>query len=643
MKLSIIIVNYNVKFFLEQALRTCITACRNIDAEIYVVDNNSIDDSNSMVKDFFPGVHLIESNINLGFAKANNIAIKKAKGEFILLLNPDTIVGEDCFIKCLQFMESHEDCGALTVKMIDGSGSLLPESKRGFPTLWAAICKFSGLWKFFPNSKLFNAYYHGDLSYDEIQSIDVLPGAFVFVRKTVIENIGMLDEAYFMYGEDIDFSYRIKQGGYNNYYLPDPQIIHYKGESSSKSSLNYIKTFYNAMIIFTNKYYAGINKFGLLLLLKIAIVIQGIISFVKYKILFFVRPIIDFIFLYFGINIIAKLWGDYYYQNAHYFPKDIFSWNAATYAIIWVFIAFFNGFYDKSKQNKIILMTSLSGLLINLILYSILPESFRTSRVIIFLSGGFTLAYLFFNKLVLNLFFNKSAHKISDSKINLAIVGTESDASIVKSILDNNRVYYSVEKIIEPSNQYSENQLRELLHILKIDEVIFASKEMNMSHVFNYISKIGSSVRYKTLSHNTQSIISSDSKHTQGSLIHFNMPYRLADHVYRRQKRIFDILFSIFCLIFFPILIFLQRSYSNFFSNIFSILIGSKTWVAYPKDFYSISTLPLMKPSVLSVLDNHVSESNDAIDQFLLTSYAQNYSVWLDLNICLTNMSNLHR
>ena len=195
MTLSIIIVNYNVKYFIEQAIRTSLKASEHIDAEIIVVDNASIDGSQSMIKNFFPEVQLIDLKNNLGFSKANNLGIAAAKGEFILLLNPDTVVGENTFTECLKFIQTHSDCGALTVKMLDGSGKLLPESKRGFPTPWAAFCKFSGLYKIFPKSKFFNQYYLGHLSYDEIQKIDVMPGAFILVRNNIVDQIGGLDTA----------------------------------------------------------------------------------------------------------------------------------------------------------------------------------------------------------------------------------------------------------------------------------------------------------------------------------------------------------------------------------------------------------------------------------------------------------------
>ena len=256
MKLSIIIVNYNVRYFLEQCLYSVRKALTNINGETFVVDNNSVDGSCAMVREKFPEVHIIENTSNVGFSKANNQAIKQASGEYVLLLNPDTLVEEDTFQKIVYFMDTHPDAGALGVKMLDGSGNFLPESKRGLPTPRVAFFKIFGLSRLFPKSKIFGQYHLGYLSRDKIHKVDVLAGAFMLIRNSVLQKVGGLDEDYFMYGEDIDLSYRIKKAGYNNYYFPGARIIHYKGESTKKGSINYVLIFYKAMLIFARKHFS---------------------------------------------------------------------------------------------------------------------------------------------------------------------------------------------------------------------------------------------------------------------------------------------------------------------------------------------------------------------------------------------------
>ncbi len=250
MKLSVIIVNYNVKYFLEQCLYSVRRASENLEIETIVVDNNSVDGSVEMLMHKFPEVVLIANKNNTGFSVANNQGIKISKGEYVLLLNPDTVVQEDTFRKVIAFMDEHPDAGGLGIKMIDGKGMFLPESKRGLPTPMVAFYKIFGLSKLFPKSKIFGRYHLGYLDKEQVHEVDVLAGAFMMMRREALDKVGLLDETFFMYGEDIDLSYRIQLGGYKNYYYPHSSIIHYKGESTKKSSVNYVFVFYNAMIIF---------------------------------------------------------------------------------------------------------------------------------------------------------------------------------------------------------------------------------------------------------------------------------------------------------------------------------------------------------------------------------------------------------
>ncbi len=244
--LSVIIVNYNVRFFLEQCLQSVLDACTQIDAEIIVVDNNSQDDSCAMVKQKFPKVKLIENKQNTGFSTANNQGVAIAKGEYVLILNPDTVVAEDTFEKILTFAKSYKNLGALTVKLIDGTGHFLPESKRGIPTPKVAINKILGLKT--------DAYYAKNIPKNNNGKIDILVGAFMLMKKSIYNEVNGFDEDYFMYGEDIDLSYKILKKGYDNYYFSETKIIHYKGESTVKNR-KYLNNFYGAMKIFYKKHF----------------------------------------------------------------------------------------------------------------------------------------------------------------------------------------------------------------------------------------------------------------------------------------------------------------------------------------------------------------------------------------------------
>ncbi|MGD9494005.1 MAG: glycosyltransferase family 2 protein, partial [Bacteroidales bacterium] len=229
MKLSVVIVNYNVEHFLEQCLASVRLAMKGIDGEVFVVDNNSVDGSVQMVKNKYPEFILIDNKENLGFAKANNQAIRQSRGEYILLLNPDTVVEETTFSKVIDFMDRTPDAGGLGVMMVDGKGKFLPESKRGLPTPEVSFYKIFGLSSLFPRSKRFGKYHLSYLDKQKIHQVEVLSGAFMLLRSETLDKTGLLDETFFMYGEDIDLSYRILKAGYKNYSFPETRIIHYKG------------------------------------------------------------------------------------------------------------------------------------------------------------------------------------------------------------------------------------------------------------------------------------------------------------------------------------------------------------------------------------------------------------------------------
>ena len=258
MELSVVIVNYRVKYLLEQTLRSVEQAMQGLTGEVIVVDNLSGDDSIAFSRERHPGVTFIENQENVGFARANNQAIMQARGEFTLILNPDTIITPQCLQEGISWMRSHPKCGAIGARMMDGNGVFLPESKRAFPTPWVSFCKIFGLSKLFPRSPRFAKYHLRYLSDLEPQCIDILSGAYMLCRTEVLQQLGGFDEDFFMYGEDIDLSYRIVGAGYENWFLPTP-MVHYKGESTHKDSMRYVRIFYDAMLIFYRKHFPRFN------------------------------------------------------------------------------------------------------------------------------------------------------------------------------------------------------------------------------------------------------------------------------------------------------------------------------------------------------------------------------------------------
>lgn len=296
LKLSVIIVNYNVKYYLDQCISSVLRAFEVMKkasssdssvneevAEIIVVDNHSADGSVDYLEKrypqmLYPMVRFVRSAHNLGFARANNIAIRQSRGEYVLLLNPDTIVGEDALKASVDFMDAHEDAGAVGVRMLGAQGRRAMESRRGLPTPMVSFFKMLGFCNRWPHHRLFGKYYMGYLPWDEPCQIEVVSGAYCMLRRKALDEVGLLDEAFFMYGEDIDLSYRVLKGGYHNYYLP-VDILHYKGESTQKSSFRYVHVFYEAMLIFFRKHYSGMT-FLLSLPIKTAIYAKALMALV---------------------------------------------------------------------------------------------------------------------------------------------------------------------------------------------------------------------------------------------------------------------------------------------------------------------------------------------------------------------------
>lgn len=285
MILSVVIVNFNVKYFLEQCLSSVKKAVNQSlllsgKTEVFIVDNASSDGSLAFLEPLYPEFHFIANQENVGFSKGNNLALNKCSGAFILFLNPDTIVAEDSLDQCFSFFQKQNDAGAVGVKMIDGSGLFLKESKRGFPAPMTSFFKMSGLAACFPSSRLLAAYYAGHLDPGANHPVEILSGAFMMVRKEVLEKTGGFDEQFFMYAEDIDLSYRIRKAGFQNYYLASTSIIHFKGESTRRD-IRYVKQFYFAMNQFMKKHVPGSSPF--LFFLNQGVALQQLIAAVSLK------------------------------------------------------------------------------------------------------------------------------------------------------------------------------------------------------------------------------------------------------------------------------------------------------------------------------------------------------------------------
>jgi GT2 family glycosyltransferase len=640
MELSVIIVNYNVKHFLEQCLHSVQKASKNLDVEIFVVDNNSVDGSTQLVREKFPSVHLIENKQNVGFSKANNQAIRQANGKYILLLNPDTVVEEDTFSKIIPFMDEHPDAGGLGVKMIDGKGNFLPESKRGLPTPWVAFSKIFGLSNLFPKSKKFGKYHLSYLDENKIHEVDVLAGAFMVLRKAALEKVGLLDETFFMYGEDIDLSYRITQGGYKNYYFPETTIIHYKGESTKKGSLNYVKVFYKAMVIFAQKHFSGGRASIFSFLIHLAIYFRAFLSITKRLFDRIFVPLLDGIFIFSGYLILTPLWENYKFELGYY-PPEFMQIVVPVYILIWLLAIFVSGGYKKPVNLFNVGRGVLWGAIAILLVYSLVDERFRFSRALILLGTAWAVVVMILYRLVFHWLRIRSFGIDIKKTKKIAIAGHPKEAGRVKELLQQTQIKSDFAGYIAlDDSDFSENyigsvnQLNEIVRINRLDEIIFCSGSISSGEIIRYMLELTSlDIDFKIAPPESVSIIGSNSIHTAGDLyvVHINTISKPSN---RRKKRLFDITIALLLLVFSPLLVWFFIRKGRFLKNAFQVLTGKKTWVAYIPDSVTPEKLPALKRGILSLADMfETPPAETAKIQQLNILYARDYNVFTDAEI----------
>jgi GT2 family glycosyltransferase len=652
-KLSVVIVNYNVKFFLEQALHAVRKASKNIDTEVFVVDNRSVDGSVDMVRTRFPEVKLIANEENTGFSKANNQAIRQASGEYILLLNPDTVVEEDTFARVIEFMDQTPDAGAVGVRMIDGKGEFLPESKRGLPTPEVAFYKIFGLSALFPKSRRFGRYHLGYLKPDQIHAVDVLAGAFMMLRKNVLDKIGLLDETFFMYGEDIDLSYRVTQAGYKNYYYPRTTIIHYKGESTKKTSVNYVFVFYNAMVIFARKHYSASLANSFSFLIHLAIYLRASIALIQRFIQAAKIPLVDAALIISGIYYIKRYWelNHRYVSGGEYAPELMLVY-VPVYVLIWLGSCAANGVYRAENNPTKILRGVFTGTVVIAALYAFLPESLRNSRAIIILGAGWAAFAMVFVRAVFY-FFKTGSVNFGDAYYRKTIiVGEGEEAERVLQLLEKsgarNRFIGFVNSgtTTQPNDNYLGNTsaLSEIVKIFRVDEIIFCSKNLPAQKIIEWMGSIRETdLHFKIVPEESLFIIGSDSKDAPGDFYTIDISLSLAKQQSLQKKRMFDVCAAMMLLVTSPVLAILSKRPLGYFRNLLLVLSGEKTWVGYAHA-HNTMLLPEIKSGVLNPLDeldrHHTDEKTVEKINFI---YAKDYTVERDLSILLRGLLKLGR
>lgn len=636
MQLSIVIVSYNVRAFLEKCLLSVLQAAEGLETEIFVVDNNSVDDSVGLVRSKFPSVNLIANDRNLGFARANNQALRRATGRYVLLLNPDTVISEDTLRRCISFMDAHPAAGAVGVRMLDGTGRMLPESKRGLPSPLSAFFKVTGINALLPRSNFFNRYYLGGMDPEAINKVEVLTGAFMCLRKEVLDSVGLLDEDYFMYGEDIDLCYRILQAGKEIYYLPDTTIIHYKGESTRHSSMEYVRTFYRAMLIFVDKHYSGPKGFFLSNFLRAGVWLRAILSGLKRVALRLATPLADLVLLVATITGVTWVWQRVYFHDPQHFQSAFFKVNLPLYAGIWFVALVLFGAYDPGRNIRRVAGGMLFGTVIILIIYALLGTQYRSSRAVILLSALVACV-------VLALWTSFRNFALSgERKRRIAVVGSYGESARIMELL--NRVAASIEIAgwvspvdgVPMQDQIGHiDSLAEIVAAYKVNEIIFASGDLTFGEISRWMTQLGPDVRFKIASRESTSLIGSDSRKVAGELYASDIGFAIVHPLQKRNKRMFDIGMSVLVILGMPFSM-LSKMLRRYIAHARKVLRGDLSWVGYDERDPMRGVLPLIRPGVFSPGRAHEKASMSGKELHMINYlYAREYRVWRDIEIFL--------
>lgn len=639
MTLSIVIVSYNVKEFLEQCLYSVQKAMRNIDGEIFVVDNASVDGTQSMLKAKFnlPNVHLIFNKENLGFAKANNQALRLCKGRFALVLNPDTLLQEDTLEKMIAFMETDERIGAAGCKLLNADGSFQLSCRRSFPSPEVSFYKIVGLSALFPKSKRFGRYNLTYLSTEETYEVDALMGAFMFLRREVLETVGLFDEAFFMYGEDLDWCYRIKRAGWKIYYYPGTQIIHYKGESAKKMSFSYVIQFYEAMLIFVRKYYASSKWFEAILIL--GIYARASLAFLRRALARFYAPLIDALCV-----VVACLIG--FKWKFKEYPEAFLEIALPVYVAVQIAALAAFGQYREGYQRSLKkLLPALAAGFVASSTFNFFFKAVAFSRAGLGFSYLALTALLFGWRVVARLVAQRSFSGAFEPEKRVAIVGAdEFSRSLAEKLSREVGKNYRVVGFIETREAESSElpagsvlgtleNIGEITRVNRIDEVVFASPSLKNAEVLSAIARCdGRAMDFKIAPQGMDVMIG------KGSIDELASSAPLADVEFNlsrksRQvgKRLFDVAIAPLMLLLAPALFLAGEK--GIFRALWSVLKGEKTWIgaAESNGGYSKSGVFVGKLGVWSLweLQRNANLDKETLDIF----YAKNSTLGLDVEL----------
>jgi len=645
--LSIIIVNYNVKEFLQNLLHSIEKASSNITKEIIIVDNASDDGSAELIKEKFPAVRLIENKTNYGFGKANNQALKISQGEFVLLINPDTIVSEDTFKELIKFLKSKPEAGLAGCKILNADGTLQLACRRSFPGPWTSFCKVTGLSNLFPNSRIFARYNLTYLDENQTYEVDAISGSFMMMRREVYEKVGGFDEQFFMYGEDLDICYRIQEAGYKVFYVHSTQLIHYKGESTRRSSIDETKLFYDAMNLFVRKHLSSSLLVGVIL--RIAIMFRKFFAFVGKRKLVVFPVLIDILLFNLCLFAAEKIYTGYtewvgFDPSAYYIIYSV-------PALVHILIA--NSFRVYRKDSLSVLR-NLGAILVSFIVLTSLTfffKQFAFSRAVVIISFSLFFIATFVWRVVVKLFFKvgiKAEGVISKRSL---VVGIEAEAvTIAKKLKAQKSEVRSFIGLIGKLNSDigrkiegfevvgSVQNFRKVLNEFKVNEVIFSSKELGYGEMMSLVSAgQNDSAEFKITGTDLNFLVGKTSVSMLDDIPLIEVHYNISNPVLKFIKTVFDFSFSIPVLfLLYPFIYFSSKlskknsDFRRFLLGIPSVFTRKRSLVG-PKESVLNQNIFLGKTGLTGLW--YIQDADEVEEEKLNFYYAKNQNIWLDLEI----------
>ncbi len=681
--ISVIIVNFNVREFLEQALLSVKRALKDIPSEIIVVDNASVDDSVQMVRRRFPDVILIENKENRGFSAANNQGLERAKGKFIVLLNPDTVVQEDTFTKLLDFFERTPDASAATCKIINPDGTFSIDCRHSIPTPLTAFWKVTGLSRLFPKSKIFGKYNLTYLDENETYPVEAISGSFMMMRREIVQKVGKLDEDFFMYCEDIDYCYRINQAGGKIYYVPDSQIIHYKGESTKKYNLDYVITFNKSLYKFYKKHYQKRYVYPFKWLIMLGTVVRGILIFIKNNLELYYPLMIDLLLL--NLILFVNFWIRYELRGEFYL-KDFFNQyiiiNFITTIAFFLSALFFETIKrDRFSVSKIIKATFTTFTFVSALTFFF--KQFAFSRLVVVISAITSIIAMSLWRIVLRARKRKTTSALSRDYFlkRTVIVGYDAETkkllqklqSYVQSsikilglvALDRKDVGQELNHIPVVTTL---KDLPEYIRLNRVDLVIFTTHNLSFQEILTTMSRVQNpQIEFKMVPDHLEFMIGKSNIERLDAWPLVDIEFAYGKPFNRIVKRLFDFSLALFLLIvLFPLHLFallsgfrtIQRRtlvgqgtkrvsiltsskpLLRFTLNLWNILRGKISFVGAPMtEDEKQAPIYDYKPGLTGIVQiNRDKILNDEMRETYEAHYIKNQSLFLDLEILVKRL-----